>query len=596
MQESSKLETGQSRQAWLRALQAVQGIAARPRTLLARLAERAETDGEAPALLHEAGQLSYRQLVARARQYSHWAIRRGFPPGHVVGLLMPNCPEYAAIWLGLTEIGCVVALLNTSLVGEALLHSITAAGAADVIVAAALEAPLAEAAARLPALSCHRHGAGSHDSAGIEQELLDLADMPDIALPAPPGMTDTALLIYTSGTTGWPKAAKVSHGRIVEWSLWFAGLTDAGAGDRLYNCLPMYHSIGGVVAIGSMLVGGGSVLIRERFSASRFWHDVVEGDCTIFQYIGELCRYLVQMPAHPLERRHRLRLCCGNGLSREVWEAFAGRFAVPRILEFYAATEGNISLYNCEGKPGAIGRVPPFLTHRFPVALVRPDPATGEPLRDAAGFCTPCAPDEAGEAIGNVLEAPAMPAREFQGYTDQAATAAKLLRDVFTEGDRWFRSGDLMRKDSAGFFYFIDRLGDTFRWKGENVSTAELAAAIAACPGVVDAVAFGVAVPGHEGRAGMAAVVGDGAFELAALCQTLAAKLPPYARPLFIRLCRSIEVTGTFKLKKSLLAQEGYAAPSNDDPIWFVDWRTGLATACDAAFRQRIAMGTLNRL
>src|SRR6185312_7773345 len=266
----------------------------------------------------------------------------------------------------------------------------------------------------------------------------------------------------------------------------------------LYDCLPLYHSTGGVVAIGAMLVKGGSVLIRARFSASRFWDDVVEGGCTIFQYIGELCRYLVASPPHPLEREHRLRLACGNGLQREPWVAFAERFAVPQILEFYAATEGSVSLYNCEGKPGAIGRVPPFLARRFPVALIRCDTETGTPLRDAAGRCIPCGPDEIGEAIGRVLDAAATPARQFDGYTDNAASEKKLLGDVFAPGDRWFRTGDLMRKDASGYFTFVDRIGDTFRWKGENVATTEVAGVIRACKGVSDAVVYGVKVPNHE--------------------------------------------------------------------------------------------------
>ena len=505
---------------------------------------------------------------------------------------MQNCPDYVAIWLGLTQAGCVAALLNTNLRGDALLHCIAASGAGELIAAPQFAPDLAPMAARLsPGFRCHLHAAAGHDLLAAE----DGHDEPagDIAAVRPK-LSDTALLIYTSGTTGLPKAAKLSHGRIVEWSLWFAGLTNASVSDRLYNCLPMYHSVGGVVAVGSMLVSGGAVVIRERFSASRFWDDIVAERCTIFQYIGELCRYLVKTQPHPRERQHKLRLCCGNGLSGEVWEMFQQRFAVPRILEFYAATEGSVSLYNCEGKPGAIGRVPPFLAHRFPVAIVKMDLDTGEPHRDERGFCTPCALDEAGEAIGRVLDTPAMPAREFQGYTDAASTGRKLLRDVFAPGDLWFRSGDLMRKDSAGYFYFVDRLGDTFRWKGENVAAAEVANVINACPGVEDAVVFGVAIPGHDGRAGMAAISGVGEAELSEICLALAASLPLYARPVFLRLCGTIERTGTFKLRKEQLAKQGYAASAG--PVWFIDWRTMTPVHCDDVFRHRIAAGGLSWL
>jgi fatty-acyl-CoA synthase len=406
-------------------------------------------------------------------------------------------------------------------------------------------------------------------------------------------MTDRALLIYTSGTTGLPKAANVSHGRILEWSYWFAGMMDAQPDDRLYNCLPMYHSTGGVVAIGSMLVSGGSVVIKDRFSASRFWDDVVRGDCTIFQYIGELCRYLVQSPPHPLETAHRLRLCCGNGLRGDVWERLQRRFAVPNILEFYASTEGNVSLYNCEERQGAIGRIPPFLAHRFPVQLIRCDTDTGEPLRDADGYCMRCAVNEPGEAISPIKAGSASPARQFDGYTDPQASARKVLHDVFAAGDRWFRTGDLLRKDKAGYFYFIDRLGDTFRWKGENVATDEVTSAVAACPGVVDAVVYGVAIAGTEGRAGMAAITTGACFSFTVLREHLHRNLPVYARPLFVRLCNEIPTTGTFKLTKGKFVREGLCPSDANDTVWFDDPESQAFVPLDAALLRLINDGAV---
>jgi fatty-acyl-CoA synthase len=269
----------------------------------------------------------------------------------------------------------------------------------------------------------------------------------------------------------------------------------------MYNCLPMYHSVGGVVATGAVLVAGGAVVIRERFSASRFWDEIARWDCTLFQYIGELCRYLAAAPPHPSETGHRLRLACGNGLRGDIWEAFQQRFNIPRILEFYAATEGSFSLYNCEGKPGAIGRLPPYLAHRFPVAIVRSDLDTGDVVRGPDGRCLRCAPDEVGEAIGRLSEAGSGTGGRFEGYTDPGATDKKILRNVFAEGDAWYRSGDLMRKDRAGYVYFADRIGDTFRWKGENISTNEVEEIVAHCPDVTDAVVYGVPIPDADGRA-----------------------------------------------------------------------------------------------
>jgi fatty-acyl-CoA synthase len=404
-------------------------------------------------------------------------------------------------------------------------------------------------------------------------------------------------MIYTSGTTGLPKAANVSHRRIMQWSAWFAGLMDTGPRDRMYNCLPMYHSIGGVVAIGSLLVRGGSVVLADKFSARAFWDDIVAWDCTLFQYIGELCRYLVNAPPQDRERKHRLRLCCGNGLRADVWEKFQQRFSIPRILEFYAATEGNVSLYNVDGKPGAIGRVPSFLSHRFPLDLIRIDPDSGVPLRDANGRCIRCARGEAGEAIGKIRQGGAEPATrtggEFEGYTDAGETERKILRGVFAPGDAWYRTGDLMRMDADGFYYFIDRIGDTFRWKGENVATTEVATALLSFPGIVDACVYGVAVPGIEGAAGMATLVADRPLDFAALREHLAERLPPYARPLFLRIGNSIDVTTTLKHKKSELQRHGFSPAATTDAIYFDSPEQKAYLSLDAALYERINRGAV---
>jgi fatty-acyl-CoA synthase len=580
--------------AWVRALDYTKVSNETPGiTLCGMLDDLAVAHGDRVALLGEGEQLSFRELAVRASRYARWAIAQGFVPGDVICLMMANRPDYAAIWLGLTRAGCAVALLNTNLVAEPLLHSIRTVAPAGLIVGETLLPAVAAVAGQLPPdLPIWRHGGSGHENwPAIEPELahFDGAPLSTEERPPPTGR-DRALLIYTSGTTGLPKAANVTHARVIEWSFWFAGMMDTQPDDRLYDCLPMYHSVGGIVAIGAMLVKGGSVLIRARFSASRFWDDVVDGGCTLFQYIGELCRYLAISPPHPKETQHRLRLACGNGLQGDVWENLQRRFAIPRILEFYAATEGNVSLYNCEGKVGAIGRVPPFLAHRFPVVLIRCDPATGTPLRDAAGFCIPCGPDEVGEAIGQVLDHGRSPARQFDGYTDPKASAAKLLRGVFADDDCWFRTGDLMRKDAAGYFYFVDRVGDTFRWKGENVSTTEVAAAIRAFPGVIEAVVFGVTVPGYEGRAGMAAVTTNSCFKISGLWAHLSAILPGYAQPLFVRCSGALDTTGTFKLVKGKLVEEGYANTS--DPVWFNDRAAGELILCDADLLQSLRAGT----
>ena len=581
--------------AWLRALEATAPIERGQAPILPLLIDTlAERFDAAPALLGRDACLSYRELAQAASRYARWGLAQGLTARDVVCLLMPNCPDYMAIWLGLSRIGVTVSLLNTNLTGELLAHAIRVVAPRSVIVGAALGAGLRGARAHIPStVAFWAHGAGEPDLPRLDLEAARMpADRVANSEAAAPSLEERALFIYTSGTTGLPKAANVSHFRLMQWTHWFAGLMNTAPSDRMYNCLPMYHSIGGVVASGAPLVGGGAVVLRERFSAREFWQDIVAERCTLFQYIGELCRYLLASPPQAHETHHALRLCCGNGLRADVWEEFQGRFRIPQILEYYAATEGSFSLYNCEGRAGAIGKIPAFLAHRVPVALVRFDTEAEAPVRDEAGHCLRCAPDEVGEAIGALSRPGGEQGGRFEGYADPEASKKKILRNVFAEGDTWYRTGDLMRQDDQGFFYFVDRVGDTFRWKGENVSTGEVTGVITACPHVTDAVVYGVAVPGTEGRAGMAAVVVAAQFELAALRRHLQA-LPAYARPLFLRIVPSIELTGTFRLKKSELALQGYDPARVSDPVYFDDRSLEAYAKVDAALYERIRTGSL---
>ena len=525
--------------------------------------------GTAPALLSDHECFDFATLAARSNRYSRWALAQGLGASEVVGLLMENRPDYLAAWIGIIRVGATVALLNTRLTGRSLAHCIDLVAPGHVILGQSCRSGFATA---LPFLATTarlwHHGEGEDLQAALEA----FSGAPlgaEERRPVAP--SSRALCIFTSGTTGLPKAANVSHRRIVSWSHWFAGLADTGPSDRMYDCLPLYHSVGGVVAPGCVLVSGGSVVIRDGFSARDFWDDVQKWDCTLFQYIGELCRYLLNGATGQDRPTHRLRLALGNGLRPDIWTAFKDRFAIPEIMEFYAATEGSFSLVNVEGRTGAIGRIPPFLAHRFPAVLVRFDVATGEPARDDKGFCRRAGVDEVGEAIGLLRDDKATSSGDFEGYTNAADSERKILRDVFAPGDRWFRTGDLMRKDRAGFWYFVDRIGDTFRWKGENVATSEVADVLTGMAGVVEASVYGVSVPGHDGRAGMAALVTGKDFDLAALRRHLVSHLPAYARPILLRLREDIEATETFKQKKAPLAAQGFDPAVIADPLYVED-------------------------
>jgi fatty-acyl-CoA synthase len=582
--------------AWARALELTAPIAKQPNRILARVIDEiAERHGNSPALLSDRETFTYDALIERSRRYARWALAQDLTNGAVVCLLMPNRPEYLAIWLGITRVGGIVSLLNTNLTGTSLAHCINLVAPRHIIVAAELADRFNGARDGLSSdVGVSIHGEALADVVRIDLEIDTYAAGPLTASESRHvTIEDRALYIYTSGTTGLPKAANISHARLLQWSLWFAGMMDTRPADRMYNCLPMYHSVGGVLATGAVLAGGGSVVIRESFSARHFWPDVVRWDCTLVQYIGELCRYLVNADSNPQETAHRLRMCCGNGLRPDVWGVFKDRFRIPHILEFYAATEGNVSMFNVEGKPGAIGRVPPFLAHRFPTALVKLDVDTEQPIRNDQGWCIRCGPNEVGEAIGPLLEDRSNVGGRFEGYTNEEASEKKILRDVFKAGDAWFRTGDLMRKDEKGYFYFVDRIGDTFRWKGENVATSEVSEALCTFPGITQANVYGVTVPRTDGRAGMAAIVADRELDLAALRSHLGARLPAYARPVFLRIGRELDTTATFKFTKSDLVRQGYDPSASSDPI-YVDCREQATFArLDDALYERVRAGEL---
>ncbi len=284
-------------------------------------------------------------------------------------------------------------------------------------------------------------------------------------------------------------------------------------------------------------------------------------------------------------------MCCGNGLRNDVWNDFKNRFRIPDVLEFYAATEGTFSLFNIEGKPGAIGRIPSYLAHRFPVAVVKFDLEKQEPLRDTQGFCIRCSANEVGEAIGQVLPAASGVSGRFEGYTSAQESEKKVLRNVFEPGDRWFRTGDLMRKDEKGYFYFVDRVGDTFRWKGENVATSEVSEVICAFPGVKEASVYGVAIPNADGRAGMAAVATDNELDLRAFRSHLSDRLPQYAAPVFLRIGRALPTTTTFKHTKNDLVRDGYNPSAITEPVYFKDPERDAFVRIDETLFARIQAG-----
>jgi len=556
----------------VRILRRTTPIAKDPTHTLGDLAEElAARYGDRVAIESDEGSVSYRQWNRRADRYARWALGQGFGRGDVVALLMPNRAEYLSIWVGIAKAGAATALVNTNLTGAALAHSVNIVGARLIVVDAAL---LTQFDTARPMLDGAVEVVAFGDAGDLPRLDLLIEETPDEPLSAAerPSLSieDKCLFVYTSGTTGLPKAANLNHYRVQLAMQAFAAVTGARADDRMFDCLPMYHTNGGVLAPGAVMMVGGTCVIRERFSAREFWADVKRSRCTMFVYIGELCRYLLQAPPSPADRTHSVRLCFGNGLRPDVWLPFRDRFGVSNIREFYASTEGNCSMFNFDSRPDAVGRVPGWAASRFPIRVIRFDVETEEPVRDPDGRCIPCGPGEVGEVIGEILSDPSKPGNRFEGYTDREATARKILHDALRPGDLWFRTGDLMRRDQQGYFFFVDRIGDTFRWKGENVATLEVGEALTGYPGIAESNVYGVAVPGTEGRAGMASLVldEDMPFDLAGLRRFLAARLPAYAVPVFLRLSQHLDVTGTFKQRKLGLVAEGFDPGVVADPLF----------------------------
>jgi len=548
----------------------------------ADLIERqAATRAEHPFCRYADRVVSYRKYNAEANRIAHWGMAAGLGRGDVVALLMLNRPEYLQTWAGMAKIGVTTALINTNLTGRALRHAILAASTTRLIIGTECLESYASMGDDTPAglqvyVSCEEAEAerakGFPDGArDLERELSGMSSAnPDRSVREGLTAGDDLLYIYTSGTTGLPKAARFSHAKFASTGS-ISAIAGFGRNDTMYIALPLYHSAGGGMGVSTTLGAGGTLALRGKFSASQFWDDIRRFEATAFQYIGEFSRYLLNVPPNERDGEHKLKFAVGNGLRPDIWEEFRDRFRIPRIVEFYGATEGNLALLNLDGKVGSVGRMPPKLI--FDARLVRYDVAADEYERDENGHCIECEPDEVGELIG------AMPTRKgdskgrFEGYTSAEATEKKVLRNAFRDGDAWFRSGDLLRCDEQGYFYFVDRIGDTFRWKGENVSTQDVAESLGRFPGLDMVNVYGVAVEGQDGRAGMAgiALANPGSFDSAQFFAHVQQSLPAYAAPVFLRLLGDADVTGTFKLRKVDLQREGFDPAAVTDPLYVRD-------------------------
>jgi len=537
---------------------ALTGLLARPtsrKSIGTVFQDRAARYGDRIFLRFGDQELSYRDANATTNRYAAVLAARGVGKGDVVGIMLRNSPNTVLAMLAAVKCGAVGGMLNYHQRGEVLAHSLGLLKAKVLIAETDLVSAVAECG-----------GAG-------DTEVLTVEDLERFAQSAPatnPASAsavlakDTAFYIFTSGTTGFPKASVMTHLRWLKALAAFGGVgLRLKSSDTLYSCLPLYHNNALTVALSSAINSGATLAIGNSFSASKFWDEVIASQATAFIYIGEICRYLVNQPPKSTDRAHQVRVIAGNGLRPEIWDEFTERFGIPRICEFYASSEGNTAFINVFNVPRSTGVFP------MPLAYVEYDPETGAPLRDEDGRVRRVPPGEPG-----LLLSPVNRLQPFDGYTDKESSEKKLVRNAFREGDVWFNSGDVMSPQGMGHAAFVDRLGDTFRWKGENVATTQVEAALASDKSVEECTVFGVEIPRTGGRAGMATVqLRDGAeFDGKSLARAVYGQLPAYALPLFVRVVKSLEHTTTFKSRKVELREQGYG-PDVKDPLYVLAGR-----------------------
>ena len=503
--------------------------------------------------------LTWSELEATTSRIAHVLSAAGVKQGDVVALVAENSPFYIASVLGIARVGATGALINTNLIGRPLSHAVSVSKAKVVLVSHTLEAGLRD---------CEELCRSLDRILVFDDEPYSglLRDAPTVPYPAAKVSSDDDFIyIYTSGTTGLPKPCRISHSRAVMAGAGFSPVMfQFEPGDKLYCVLPLYHASGMLIGTSSAIVSRTPMALRASFSASAFWDDVHRYQATAILYIGELCRYLVNSPPRANENPNPVRVAVGNGLRPDIWPRFKARFGIENIREFYGATEAPGFIANFSGREGSVGRVP--LGGAGFLRLVEYDIDRDEHIRDKRGFCVPAKIGEPGELLIKIPSA-STGGLSYRGYTDQAATEKKILHDVFRKGDQYFRSGDLLRRDEDGFYYFVDRIGDTFRWKGENVSTAEVADVITQDDAIDEATVVGVPVPNMDGQAGLVAVVPANGFDPVHFARTVS-ELPTYAQPRFVRVMGRLAKTGTFKIQKNDLRNDGVDPSRIEDPLF----------------------------
>eukprot|EP00924_Labyrinthula_sp_SR-Ha-C_P002244 snap_masked-scaffold_19-processed-gene-5.23-mRNA-1 protein AED:0.01 eAED:0.01 QI:0/-1/0/1/-1/1/1/0/595 len=514
---------------------------------------------------------TYQDVEDLSNQWANFLLTKNIEKGSVISLLYSNSPLFVIIWLGITKAGYKVALLNTAVKRKGLIHCLKIVDTKLLVYDPELSQQVDDIIEEIPDIELYKENFNI-DLENISKEKIDKKHRENQTVSTPFGY------IYTSGTTGLPKAAIVMHVKMIGFGMTLHYMFKIQQKDIIYTCLPLFHSSGGGLAIGVMLYLGGTVAIGKKFSAKNFFEECTKYNATVTQYIGEICRYLLSTPKGEFDKKHKIRIAVGNGLRPEIWDKFQDRFNIREIGEFYGSTEGNSATINyCTKKRdrGFCGRYGPILTKLAGIKIVKFDIVEEKPVRGEDGFCIDCKKGEVGEML--FIINPKQAKSTFHGYeNNKEATEKKIIENVFKTGDKYFRTGDLMVQDKYGYFKFIDRIGDTFRWKGENCSTTEVTEIIGNIKGIEEVNVYGIQIPNNlDGRAPTAGIIPvDGDMDnvdLKKLSEVLFEQLPSYAIPIFIRVLPEMEITATMKHQKVQLRNEGIDLTKIKDKMYWLN-------------------------
>ena len=523
------------------------------------------------ALYFEDQKYTYNELNEWANQIGHYYLSLGAKKGDVIAVMIENRSELVATIVGLAKIGVTSALVNTAQVGKVLTHSINLVKPIAVIVGEECRQAVQDVRDDLTVAADRLHWFANQatriDAGKAPKGFINLAEtidqFPKFNTPTTASVKgkDGLFYIYTSGTTGLPKAVIFTNSR---WTLaygTYGHVLNLNKDDVMYVTLPLYHATGTVVCWCGVIAGSATLALRRKFSTSSFWKDVQKFDASAIGYVGELCRYLMDAPVSELEKGHRVKKMIGNGMRPNIWDKFKERFGVEEVLELYASSEGNVGFSNVFNFDNTVGFSP------TPYAIIQFDKEKNEAVRDAKGWCKKVKKGEVGLLVGKITRR-----SPFDGYTDAEKNKSVVMKDVFKHGDSFFNTGDLVRDIGFRHAQFVDRLGDTFRWKGENVSTTEVENMVSEYEKIAEAVVYGVEIPDTNGRAGMAAITLTDAAELneqdcSAMVNLFKKSLPAYAVPVFLRIQKQVETTGTFKYQKNKLKEQAFDPKQTDERL-----------------------------